>query len=130
MHVRQYCRTTDGGEEFAVPYLCDGFLQMEGSGKRRIEELMVVSPSSPSMSDSNHLMSLEVKQSVVIFLLFILPLEADKIKEEKLKLWRASLPSFFVLLSFYVTVVLLLDCTGTVTLYGIQGVSSNSVTKK
>lgn len=91
---------------------------------------MVVSPSSPSMSDSNHLMSLEVKQSVVIFLLFILPLDADKIKEEKLKLWRASLPSFFVLLSFYVTVVLLLDCTGTVTLYGIQGVSSNSVTKK
>lgn len=96
--------------------LGDSFLQTEGRGKRRIEELMVVSLSSSSISDSNCSMSLEVKQSVVIFLLFILPLQADKIKEVKLKLWRASLPSFFVLLSFCVTVVLLLDCLGTVTL--------------
>lgn len=106
VHVRRYSRTIDRGEEFAAPCLDDSFLQMEGSGKGRIEEFMVVSPSSPSMSGSNHLMSLEVKQSVVIFLLFILPLQADKIKEVKLKLWRASLPSFFFCAS-----VILLDCS-------------------
>lgn len=85
--------------------LGDSFLQTEGRGKRRIDELMVVSPSSSSMSDSNCSMSLEVKQSVVIFLLFILPLQADKIKEVKLKLWRASLPSFFC------ASVILCDCS-------------------
>lgn len=121
MLVLQYCRNANSPciflcmsdyisglqreEEFAVPYLGDSFLQMEGSGKGRIGELMVVSPSSLSMSDPNHLMSLEVKQYVVIFLLFILPLQANKTKEVKLKLWRASLTPFLC------ASVILFDCS-------------------
>ena len=101
------------------------FLESRGraEGKEELRELMVASQSSPSMSDSNHLMPLEAEQSVVIFLLFILPLQPGKIKKVKLQLWRAFLPSFFVLLSSYLTV--LLSCSGTVTLYSIQGVSGN-----
>lgn len=133
--VRQYSRTIDGDEEFLLPSwaiaTCCGIfssvlhLESRGraEGKEELRELMVASQSSPSMSDSNHFMSLEVEQSVVIFLLFILPLQPDKIRKVKLQLWRASLPSFFVLLSSYLTV--LLSCSGTVTLYSIQGVSGN-----
>lgn len=52
VNVRWYSRTTDRGEGFAMSCLGDSFLQKEGSGKRRIEKLMVVSPSFPSMSAS------------------------------------------------------------------------------
>lgn len=55
-------------------------------GKGEFRELMVASQSSPSMSDSNHLISLEVEQSVAIFLLFILPLQPGKMKKVKLQL--------------------------------------------
>lgn len=44
--------------------------------KDELRELMVASQSIPSMSDSNLLMSLEVEQFVVIFLLFILTLQS------------------------------------------------------
>lgn len=60
---------------------------------------MVASQIIPSVSDSNHLMSLEAEQSVAIFLLFILPLKSCKIKKEtmRLQLQKALLPSFSVL---------------------------------
>lgn len=93
MLVRQYSRTTDGNEEFATPilgkqltccYIFSSVLCSEsrGKAKRKVElrELMVASQSIPSMSDSNLLMSLEVEQFVVIFLLFLLPLQSCKIK--------------------------------------------------
>lgn len=93
-------------------------------GKEELRELMVASQSSPSVSDANLLVPLETEQSVVIFLLFLLPLQPGKTKREvKEGLWRASLPSSFMLLSFYLTVVL--SCSGTATFYSIQGVPGN-----
>lgn len=53
-------------------------------GEKDLRELMVASQIIPSVSDSNHLMSLEAEQSVAIFLLFILPLKSYKIKKERL----------------------------------------------
>lgn len=54
--------------------------------KEELRELMVASQSTLSMSDSNHLISLEVEQSVAIFLLFILALQPGKMKKVKLQL--------------------------------------------
>lgn len=109
--VRQYSRARGGNEGFPAQFLGNSYfcgiflfqpsvLSPEGrQGEKDVRELMVASQIFPSVSDSNHLMSLEAEQSVAIFLLFILPLKSCKIKKEtmRLQLQKALLPSFSVL---------------------------------
>lgn len=135
-HVRQYCRTADRGEEFSVPCLGDSFLQMEGSGKRRTEK-----PSSNWRIDgcfSKFPINVRFKPFDVIrseavcchFSTVCIAPGSRQYKGREIKALGGFFSLlFFVLLSFYLTVVLL-DCSGTVTLYSIQGVSNKSVTKK
>lgn len=98
-------------------------VQREGRGKGRIERIdggFSKFPINVRFKPFGVIRSRTV--SCHFFLLFVLSLQPGKIKKIKLQLWRASLLSFFVLLSSYLAV---LSCPGTVTLYSIQRVSGN-----
>lgn len=127
--VRQYSRAIGGSEEFLAQFLGNSyfcswlffvclFFQPRGKARRKkdLREFMVA-----SVSDSNHLMSLEAEQSVTVLLLFILPLQSCKIKWDYSS-GRLFFPPF---LSLSTHPILLHSCWGDVTLYSIHGVFDN-----